>query len=121
MWKNFSLFDEITEQWRQVMKKEWRKRILPISLSLVMASSIVAPNVASALGTFDVNSSIIQTPINEYQVDIAPGVKEKHYSFEGKDGKRIESFVVDVDIHNSSVAIEAGTPNDGDAFASATG
>ncbi len=116
MWKNFSLFDEITEQWRQVMKKEWRKRILPISLSLVMASSIVAPNVASALGTFDVNSSIIQTPINEYQVDLAPGVKEKHYSFEGTDGKRMESFVVDVDVQNPNVAIEAGTPNDGDAF-----
>ena len=98
------------------MKKEWRKRILPISLSFVVASSIISPNFASALGTFDVNSSIVQTPINEYQVDLAPGVKEKHYSFEGKDGKRIESFVVDVDVQNPNVAIEAGTPNDGDAF-----
>ena len=98
------------------MKKEWRKRILPITLSFVVASSIISPNFASALGTFDVNSSIVQTPINEYQVDLAPGVKEKHYSFEGKDGKRMESFVVDVDVQNPSVAIEAGTPNDGDAF-----
>ena len=120
MWKNFSQFDEIIEQWRQVMKKEWRKRIVPISLSLVMASSIMIPN-ASALGTFDVNSSIIQTPINEYQVDLAPGVKEKHYSFEGTDGKRMESFVVDVDVQNPNVAIEAGTPNDGDAFGTSTG
>ena len=116
LWEKVSQFDEITKQWRQVMKKEWRKRILPITLSFVVASSIISPNFTSALGTFDVNSSIVQTPINEYQVDLAPGVKEKHYSFEGKDGKRIESFVVDVDVQNPNVAIEAGTPNDGDAF-----
>ena len=30
--------------------------------------------------------------------------------------KKIESFVVDVDVQNPSVSIEAGTPNDGAAF-----
>lgn len=98
------------------MKKIWKKRILPITLSFALASSIVSPSFTSALGTFDLPSSVIQTPINEYQAELAPGVKEKHYSFEAKDGKKIESFVVDVDIHNPSVSIEAGTPNDAAAY-----
>ncbi len=98
------------------MRKSWKKRILPISLTFALASSLVSPSLTSALGSFDLNSPVIQTPINEYQAALAPGVLEKHYSFEGKDGKKIESFVVDVDVQNPSVSIEAGTPNDGTAF-----
>ncbi len=98
------------------MRKNWKKRILPIILSFALASSIVSPSLTSALGSFDLSSAVVKTPINEYQASLAPGVKEKKYSFEGKDGKRIESFVVDVDVHNPSVSIEAGTPNDGAAF-----
>lgn len=98
------------------MKQFWKKRVLPITLSFALAGSIVSPSLTSALGTFDLTSSVVQTPINLYQAELAPGVKEKHYSFEGKDGKKIESFVVDVDVHNPSVSIEAGTPNDGTAY-----
>ncbi|MFF2446487.1 phosphodiester glycosidase family protein [Neobacillus sp. NPDC058068] len=98
------------------MRRFWKKRILSVTLSFALASSIISPSLTSALGSFDVNSPVIQTPINEYRASLAPGVLEKHYSFEGKDGKRIESFVVDVDVHNPSVSIEAGTPNNGTAF-----
>lgn len=98
------------------MMKTWKKSLLPITLSFALVSSIVAPSITNALGSFDLSSALVQTPINEYQADLAPGVKEKHFSFEGKDGKKIESFVVDVDVHNPSVSVEAGTPNDGSAF-----
>ncbi|OCA87773.1 hypothetical protein A8F94_07960 [Bacillus sp. FJAT-27225] len=98
------------------MRPNWKKRILPVTLSFALAGSIISPSLTSALGPFDLQSSIAPVPINQYQADLAPGVKEKHYSFEGKDGKKIESFVVDVDIQNPTVSIEAGTPNDGTAF-----
>ncbi|MCM3766299.1 phosphodiester glycosidase family protein [Neobacillus niacini] len=96
--------------------RRWKKKLLPITLSIAIASSVISPGLASALGSFDLHSTFIQTPINEYQADLAPGIVEKHYSFEGKDGKKIESFVVDVDMQNASTAIEAGTPNDGTAY-----
>lgn len=102
--------------WRCCMKRSWKKRLLPITLSAALATSIISPSLTSALGSFDLNSAVVQTPINLYQVDIGAGVKEKHYSFVGKDGKKIESFVVDVDVHNPSVSIEAGTPNDGESY-----
>jgi trimeric autotransporter adhesin len=98
------------------MKNSWKKKMLPSVLALSVISSTISPGLTSALGEFDLTSEIVQTPINEYRADLAPGVKEKHYSFEGKEGKKIESFVVDVDVHNPNVAIEAGTPNDGDGF-----
>ncbi|GGB64486.1 phosphodiester glycosidase family protein [Fictibacillus barbaricus] len=97
------------------MKKHWRK-LLPTALAFSLMSGTLSPGTTSALGEFDLVSEIVQTPINEYRADLAPGVKEKHYSFESKEGKKIESFVVEVDVHNPNVAIEAGTPNDGDAF-----
>lgn len=98
------------------MKKHWKKRFVPIVLSVTLATSMISPSLTSALGSFDLKSLIVQTPINQYQADLAPGVKEKHYSFEGKEGKKIESFVLEVDMQKPSVTIEAGTPNDGTAF-----
>ncbi|WP_423410312.1 phosphodiester glycosidase family protein [Heyndrickxia sp. MSNUG] len=98
------------------MKKHWKKRIVPIAVSVTLAASMISPILTSALGSFDLKSTIVQLPINQYQADLAPGVKEKHYSFEGKEGKKIESFVVEVDMQNPTVTIEAGTPNDGTAF-----
>ncbi|MGM0752492.1 MAG: phosphodiester glycosidase family protein [Bacillota bacterium] len=98
-----------------MMRKSF-KRVLPVVLSIAVAGSMVSPNFAKALGDFDLDSPVVQTPINEYRADLAPGVMEKHYSFEGSDGKKIESFVVDVDVQNPSVSIEAGTPNDGEEF-----
>ncbi|OAT83755.1 hypothetical protein A6P54_00155 [Bacillus sp. MKU004] len=92
------------------------KKVVPVVLSFAVAGSMVLPNVAGALGDFDLDSSVVHTPINEYRADLAPGVKEKHYSFEGSDGKKIESFVVEVDVQNPSVSIEAGTPDDGEEY-----
>lgn len=98
------------------MKKYWKKRFVPIVLSATLVTSMISPSLTSALGNFDLQSVIVQTPINQYQADLAPGVKEKHYTFESKEGKKLESFVVEVDMQNPSVSIEAGTPNDGTAF-----
>ncbi|MFJ7729637.1 phosphodiester glycosidase family protein [Neobacillus sp. NPDC097160] len=98
------------------MRRNWKKRLLPITLSFAIASSMISPSLTSAFGGFNLSSPLIQTPINEFKASLAPGVLEKHYSFEGKDGKKIESFVVDVDVHNPNVSIEVGTPNNGTAF-----
>ncbi|WP_338452915.1 phosphodiester glycosidase family protein [Niallia oryzisoli] len=102
------------------MRKEIRKRrILAITFSAVLAGSIFSPLNASALGGFDLDSAVVQTAINEYEAVLAPGVTEKHYTFEGKDGKKIESFVIEVDRqtpNQPNLSIEAGTPNDGTAF-----
>ncbi|MQR97328.1 phosphodiester glycosidase family protein [Fictibacillus phosphorivorans] len=97
------------------MKNHWKK-LFPTVLALSLMSPTLSPGSAIALGEFDLDSEIIQTPINEYRADIAPGVQEKHYSFLNKEGKKIESFVVEVDVHNSNVSIEAGTPNDENGF-----
>ncbi|PFA69127.1 hypothetical protein CN378_04405 [Bacillus sp. AFS015802] len=96
--------------------RRFKKKVWPVVLSIAVAGSVILPNMAEALGEFDLQSQVVQIPINEYRADLAPGVMEKHYSFEGSDGKKIESFVVDVDVQNPSVSIEAGTPNDGTAF-----
>ncbi|CEG28631.1 phosphodiester glycosidase family protein [Bacillus sp. B-jedd] len=98
------------------MSSIWKRKMLPVTLSFALAGSIISPSFTSALGPFDLQSVIAPVPINQYQADLAPGVKEKHYSFEGKDGKKIESFVVDIDIQNPTVSIEAGTPNDGNTY-----
>ncbi|MBH0165174.1 phosphodiester glycosidase family protein [Fictibacillus sp. 7GRE50] len=97
------------------MKINW-KNLLTSALALSLVSSTLTPISTSALGEFDLVSEVVQTPINEYRANLAPGVEEKHYSFESKEGKKIESYVVEVDVHNPNVSIEAGTPNDGDSF-----
>jgi trimeric autotransporter adhesin len=99
-----------------MMKRNWKKRFVPIVISAALATSMISPTLSSALGPFDLTSAVVQTPINQYQADLAPGVKEKHYSFEGKEGKKLESFVVEVDMQNPTVSIEAGMPNDGTAY-----
>ena len=86
-----------------------KKRILAVTLSAVLAGSIFSPLNASALGGFDLQSTVVQTAINEYEAVLAPGVTEKHYTFEGKDGKKIESFVIDVDRQTPNISIVAGT------------
>ncbi|WP_144702452.1 phosphodiester glycosidase family protein [Fictibacillus phosphorivorans] len=96
--------------------KNYLKKLFPTALALSLMSSTLSQDSISALGEFDLDSEIIQTPINEYRADIAPGVQKKHYSFLNKEGKKIESFVVDIDVHNPNVSIEAGTPDDKDGF-----
>ncbi len=99
------------------MRNENRKRrILGVSLSAMLAGSMFAPLNASALGPFDLHSTVVHTAINQYEETLAPGVTEKHYTFEGKDGKKIESFVIDIDRQTPNLSIEAGTPNDGTAY-----
>ncbi|GAM12148.1 phosphodiester glycosidase family protein [Mesobacillus selenatarsenatis] len=98
------------------MKKKWKKGLKATVVSAVMVSTLISPVSTLALGNFDLNSPVIQTPINQYNADLASGVMEKHYSFESKEGKKLESFVVEVDMQDPTVAIEAGTPNDGTAF-----
>jgi trimeric autotransporter adhesin len=98
------------------MKKKWGKGFKATVVFAVMASTLISPASTVALGNFDLKSPIIQTPINQYNANLASGVKEKHYSFENKEGKKLESFVIEVDMQDPTIAIEAGTPNDGTAF-----
>lgn len=98
------------------MSMNWKRKVVPSALALTFLTTSILPQAVSALGEFTLNSSLIQTPINEYTADVAPGVKEKHYSYENQEGKKIESFVVDVDLQNPNIAIEAGTPHDKDAY-----
>jgi len=98
----------------------FKKPMIYITISTLIAGNSLLAVPASALGGFDLKSDIIINPINEYQVDIAPGVGEKHYSFENTEGKRIEAFIVDIDMDNPQVSIEAGTPNGGDVIGKQT-
>ncbi len=91
-----------------------------VAASILFASNVLNPVTASALGGFDLNSSVISNAINEYSVDIAPGVSESRYSFEDREGKMTEAFVVEMDMDNPEVSIEAGTPNNGVIFGTQT-
>lgn len=98
------------------MKIRWKRKMAPSALVLALVTSAIIPDTVTALGEFHLTSPLIKTPINEYTADLAPGVQEKHYSYENQEGKKIESFVVDVDLQNPGVSVEAGTPNDKDAY-----
>ncbi|MDQ0413311.1 phosphodiester glycosidase family protein [Mesobacillus stamsii] len=98
------------------MKKKWGKGFKATVVYALMASTLISPASTFALGNFDLNSQVIQTPINQYNANLASGVTEKHYSFENKEGQKLESFVVEVDKQDPTIAIEAGTPNNGTAF-----
>lgn len=97
-------------------KRIWKRRIVAATLSAGLAGSIFSPMNAAALGGFDLHTAVVTTAINEYQAALAPGVMEKHYTFEGKDGKKIEGFVIDVDRQTPNISIQAGTPNNSNAF-----
>ncbi|KSU81937.1 Exopolysaccharide biosynthesis protein [Fictibacillus enclensis] len=98
------------------MKIRWKRKMAPSALVLALVTSAIIPDTVTALGEFHLTSPLIKTPINEYTADLAPGVQEKHYSYENQEGKKIESFVVDVDLQHPGVSVEAGTPNDKGAY-----
>lgn len=99
------------------MKHRFRKVMIYFTVLSVLLTGTLWSVPANALGLFDLSSGIISKPVNEYTAEIAPGVLEKHYSYEDLDGKITEAFVVEVDMKNPYVSVEAGTPNDGSEFA----
>lgn len=107
-----------------LMKKSYRNGLRKcfgcVAASVMFVTSVFNPVTANALGGFNLKSSVVMNPVNEYNVDIAPGVRESRYSFQDREGKMTEAFVVEVDMDNPEVSIEAGTPNNADAYATQT-
>lgn len=95
---------------------KFRKTVIYAAVFTVLTGSMFEGVPAFALGGFNLKSEAVTDLINEYSLDIAPGVAEKHYSFEDKEGKMTEVFVTEVDVKNPAVSIEAATPNDGDSY-----
>ncbi|MFJ8578327.1 phosphodiester glycosidase family protein [Micromonospora sp. NPDC093277] len=92
-----------------------RKRSQAI-LVVAAASALVVGNAqsASAMGGFSPTSPITATPINQNTQQIAPGVVQSDYIFNDRDGQRMESHVLDIDMpKRPELTIEAGLPNDG--------
>lgn len=103
------------------MKKyEFKKALVCFTASSVIMSNVLWVPKVNALGIFDLNSNVITEAVNQYNLDIAPGVHQKHYTFIDKSGKMTEAFIVDVDMHSSTVSIEAGTPDDNDTYKTQT-
>ncbi|GAA0085837.1 hypothetical protein UT300007_22760 [Clostridium sp. CTA-7] len=98
------------------MNKKIKMRIASLLVSLSVLINFIPPTSVKALGDFGISSPAISKPINNYSVKLAPGVTEKGYTFEDVTGKRVESFVIEVDINNKNVSIEAATPNDESAY-----
>lgn len=93
------------------------RKIVAAVLSVLLTVGLFSPLHASALGPFELqHSSIVTRAINQYTAPLAPGVTEKHYTFEGRNGKKIESFVIDIAPKAPNISIEVGTPNDGLTF-----
>lgn len=98
------------------MSKNLRTRIMCLLISISIFISLVPTFSVSALGDFDISSPLISIPINNYITKLAPGILEKGYSFIDSNGKKNESFVVEVDPLNEKVSIEAMTPNDENSY-----
>lgn len=98
------------------MSKNLRTRIMSLLISISIFISLIPSLSVSALGDFGISSPVISIPINNYNTNLAPGIVEKGYSFIDSTGKRIESFVIEVDSMNEKVSIEATTPNDENSY-----
>lgn len=93
-----------------------RKSLACLIIPALLAVNVLHTSPAYALGGVDLQSSLVSNFINEYKVDIAPGVLESQYSYEDLEGKRTQAFVVNVDMNNPDVSIEAATPYGGDTI-----
>ncbi|WP_051542215.1 cell wall-binding repeat-containing protein [Clostridium lundense] len=96
--------------------KKYNKRIRSTVVATALLVNIIAPINVQALGNFDIKSSFISKEINERRLNIAPNITQKLYTFRDKDNKKQEMFVVEVYTKNNNASIEAGTPNNKDAF-----
>lgn len=98
------------------MNKNLRTRVVSLLIAISLFISLMPSLSVTALGDFGISSPIISAPINNYNTKLAPGIVEKGYSFIDSTGKRIESFVIEVDSMNEKVSIEATTPNDENSY-----
>ncbi len=98
------------------MSKKVKVRIASLLIAISILINFITPLNVKALGDFGISSPIISKAINNYNFNLAPGVIEKGYTFEDSTGKRIESFVIEIDTKNKNVSIEASTPNDESAY-----
>lgn len=98
---------------KNFVKNNIKKKVAAIVTFAVLVTNIFSPAIVRALGEFNLDSSVISKPVNSYSINLAPGIEEKRYTYENNLGKRVESFVVEVDTKNPNISIEVGTPNDG--------
>lgn len=95
---------------------KFNKKVVSKVVATTILLNMVSSTSVQALGNFDVKSSFISKEINKEEFQIAPGIKEKKYSFRDKSGKKIEMVTVEVDTYNPNAGIEVGTPNDKDTY-----
>lgn len=67
------------------------------------------------------SSSMMTQLINDSSLPVAPGVKERRITLLNKEGKRVENFLIEVDLKGSpNTSIVTGTPNDGTGYGMTT-
>ena len=71
---------------------------------------------AAALGTPDYDADDVFKPlINQVTTNLAPGIKERHFTFTNFNNKRSECFSVDVNL-GENARVLVGTPDDGEKY-----
>lgn len=98
------------------MSKKFKMRIASLLIAISVLINFMPPLNAKALGDFGISSPIISKAINNYSLNLAQGITERGYTFEDSTGKRVESFVIEIDTENKNVNIEASTPNDDNTY-----
>lgn len=93
------------------------RRNLLVSLAVFVGSLALCQTLtlspAHALGTSDIQSSVISSLVDESTTGIASGISQKCITYVNSSSNRVECFEVDVDLKSSSVSLAVGTPNDG--------
>ncbi len=93
--------------------------VLALLMMLQQLSGFFIP--AYALGSLDFSSSIISKLVNDSSKAIAPGVQERRVTFVNQEGKRIENFIVEVDLEGSpNTSVVAGSYKDGTEYGMTT-
>lgn len=96
-------------------KAEVRRAASSVLSGVVAVTLLVgAAQPALALRGFQPPSSVTATPINENTETIAPGVVQNDYIFNDKDGQRMQSHVLNIDLPNHpELSIKSSLPDNG--------
>lgn len=97
-------------------KGMFNKRVASMIVFTAVVANTLSPTNVQALGSFDFNSSLVSKEINKEEFLLVQGVKEKRYSFNDREGKRLEVLVAEVDTQNPYIGIEAATPGNKDSY-----
>ncbi|WP_207659213.1 phosphodiester glycosidase family protein [Anaerobacterium chartisolvens] len=90
-------------------------------LLIIMQCIGFASPVAQALGNLDFSSSMMTGLINDSTLPVAPGVQERRITLLNSIGKRVENFIIEVDLKNSpNTSIVTGSYKDGTEYGMST-